>query len=236
MVIKNTEKYLCFLLVFLSSISSSIASSSAVAVSTNEEAICTGGFGGGFGDDDVSIGVSFVVCFGGRRSALWMDSSAAQIRTTIQTTTQTKRGPRKKTRTKRALVGHAPPRRRQNIRNSEALSLALGLLVRQVRDLKLWRNLDFLPKRKLNMQRAARALFSSSATSTTRLSESSTRRRLKRHTNNGSTKVGVLATTASIAFGCCYRSFPWRVLRHRNRLPNTTPTSVRGGNNTRKLR
>ena len=56
------------------------------------------------------------------------------------------------------------------------------------------------------MQRAARALFSSSATSsTTRASESSTRRRLKRHTNNGSTKVGVLATTASIAFGCCYR-------------------------------
>ena len=69
MVIKNTEKYLCFLLVFLSSISSSISSSSAVPVSTNEEAISTGGFGGGFGDDDVSIDV----CFGGRRSALWME-------------------------------------------------------------------------------------------------------------------------------------------------------------------
>ena len=68
-VIKNTEKYLCFLLVFLSSISSSISSSSAVTVSTNEEVICTGGFGGGFGDDDVSIDV----CFGGRRSALWME-------------------------------------------------------------------------------------------------------------------------------------------------------------------
>jgi len=72
-VIKNTEKYLCFLLVFLSSTSSSISSSSAVTVSTNEEVICTGGFGGGFGDDDVSIGVCFVVCFGGRRSALWME-------------------------------------------------------------------------------------------------------------------------------------------------------------------
>jgi hypothetical protein len=42
-------------------------------VSTNEEAISTGGFGGGFGDDDVSIDVCFVVCFGGRRSALWME-------------------------------------------------------------------------------------------------------------------------------------------------------------------
>jgi hypothetical protein len=72
-VIKNTEKYLCFLLVFLSSISSSISSSSAVPVSTNEEVICTGGFGGGFGDDDASIDVCFVVCFGGRRSALWME-------------------------------------------------------------------------------------------------------------------------------------------------------------------
>ena len=38
-------------------------------MSTNEEAISTGGFGGGFGDDDVSIDVSF----GGRRSALWME-------------------------------------------------------------------------------------------------------------------------------------------------------------------
>ena len=73
-VIKNTEKYLCFLLVLLSSISSSSSSSSAVAVSTNEEAISTGCFGGGFGDDDVSINVCFVVVLGGRgRSALWME-------------------------------------------------------------------------------------------------------------------------------------------------------------------
>ena len=68
-VIKNTEKYLCFLLNLLSSILSSSSSSSAIPVSTNEEAICTGCLGGGFGDDDVSIGV----CFGGRRSALWME-------------------------------------------------------------------------------------------------------------------------------------------------------------------
>ena len=72
-VIKNTEKYLCFLLILLSEISSSSSSSSAIPVSTNEGDIATGCFGGDFGDDDVSISVYFVVSFGGRRSALWME-------------------------------------------------------------------------------------------------------------------------------------------------------------------